>query len=47
MSGILRKIDLEGLDESFYEDDITPDIDNRGFRGTRTKRSELDYEVAD
>ena len=26
MSGILRKIDLEGLDESFYEDDITPDI---------------------
>ena len=26
MSGILRKIDLEGLVESFYEEDITLDI---------------------
>ena len=26
MSGILRKIDLEGLVESFYEEDIIPDI---------------------
>ena len=26
MSGIFRKIDLEGLVESFYEEDITPDI---------------------
>ena len=26
MSGILRKVDLEGSVESFYEEDITPDI---------------------
>ena len=26
MSGILRKGDLEGLVESFYIEDITPDI---------------------
>ena len=51
MSGILRKIDLEGLDESFYEDDITPDIVYKlaieDFEELGAKRSELDYEVAD
>ena len=26
ISGILRKIDLEGLVESFYEENVTPDI---------------------
>ena len=26
LPGILRKIDLEGLVESFYEEDITPNI---------------------
>ena len=26
MLGILRKIDLQGLVESFYQEDITPDI---------------------
>ena len=36
MSGILRKGDLEGLVESFYIEDITPDIVcklyvNKGF----------------
>ena len=36
MSGILRKDDLEGLVQSFYVEDITPDIVcklyvNKGF----------------
>ena len=44
MSEILRKIDLEGLIESLYKEDITPDITCK--LTIEDQRSKLDYEVA-